>query len=487
MAMRVQPGRLAADTAYRARPDVPYGAWAVRSPGAGRFLYTERHVQCVWFDSAWRPAALRAADGQAVQVESPGRWNLEEGPDFRDAVLRIGPGRRRLEGDVEVHVHPADWQRHGHAGDPAYARVVAHITYFPADPRAEGPPGAVCIALKEPLAANPFFSFESLDLTAYPYAVRAPAAPCARRLAGCDPDRIATLLEAAGAERVRRKAKRLARAVLDKGASQALYEEVLTALGYKHNRPPFRYLAEHVPLEAVRAESGGAVIKAYALLMGVAGLLPAETSARWDTDTRAWVRGLWDAWWKWQARWGALALPRSAWRLTGLRPHNHPQRRLMLAAVLFAGEPDLAQRLAGLEPGPPDATHRTILGLLQPETDTYWTHRLRLAGPRQPAPVALMGARRAAAVAANAIVPFLAATRSALAREDFLRHLPPEEDNQIIRQTAHALLGPDHNPALYQTGLRQQGLIQIFHDFCLPDRSRCGRCAFPRLLDRLRA
>jgi len=64
----------------------------------------------------------------------------------------------------------------------------------------------------------------------------------------------------------------------------------------------------------------------------------------------------------------------------------------------------------------------------------------------------------------------------------FLRRLPPEEDNQIIRQTAHNLLGPDHNPALYRSGLRQQGLIQIFNDFCLTDRSRCKDCALLKSL-----
>jgi hypothetical protein len=28
----------------------------------------------------------------------------------------------------------------------------------------------------------------------------------------------------------------------------------------------------------------------------------------------------------------------------------------------------------------------------------------------------------------------------------------------------------DHNPALYADGLRQQGMLQLFHDFCLPNR-----------------
>ena len=58
-----------------------------------------------------------------------------------------------------------------------------------------------------------------------------------------------------------------------------------------------------------------------------------------------------------------------------------------------------------------------------------------------------------------------------------LPHLPAEEDNALIRRTAHALFGHDHNPALYRDGLKQQGLLQIFHDFCLNDRTACRDCA----------
>ena len=56
------------------------------------FPYSERHLQCVWFDSSLRPGNLVTDTGEQVIVENPGRWNLEAGPDFLDAVLIIGPG-----------------------------------------------------------------------------------------------------------------------------------------------------------------------------------------------------------------------------------------------------------------------------------------------------------------------------------------------------------------------------------------------------------
>ena len=71
---------------------------------------TERHVQAIWYDAALRPKNLTTRRGSEVTVVSPGEWNLEAGPDFRNAVLEIGKERRRVVGDVEVHLCPSDWE-----------------------------------------------------------------------------------------------------------------------------------------------------------------------------------------------------------------------------------------------------------------------------------------------------------------------------------------------------------------------------------------
>ena len=90
-----------------------------------------------------------------------------------------------------------------------------------------------------------------------------------------------------------------------------------------------------------------------------------------------------------------------------------------------------------------------------------------------------MGSARIAAMLANVVIPFLAAQGTDV--RPLLGHLPPEEDNSLVRQTAHALFGRDHNPSLYAGGLRRQGLLQIFHDFCLT-RVGCRTCRLAEAL-----
>ena len=456
-----------------------YASLSVRPTGAaGSFPYTERHLKCVWFSPVWRPAELRTTRGEPVIVEKAGRWNLEKGPDFLDAALLVGQERRRITGDVEVHIHQTDWQKHGHGSDPAYARVIAHVCFFPGHiPVQSLPEGALQIALKNSLVSNPFFSFESIDVTAYPFAARASKTPCSKIISGWSPEAIASLITAAGKYRLSRKAECLVATIANKGADQVLFEETMSALGYKHNRAPFRQLAERVPLEVLREDAQGEPLAAYALLSGVAGLLPAVTKSCWDDETRRFVRQLWSYWWKLQARWSPRIMAAESWNLSSVRPQNHPRRRLMAAAVFFTAKRSLSGKIEDLKTGHAAEWMEQIIGIFENVADNYWSYRLAMGRKPSANKMALIGRQRAAAIVSNVVIPFLAALRQpTLPQDSLFNNLPAEEDNIIIRQAALNLLGPDHNPAFYRNGLLQQGLIQIFHDFCLGDRSDCRAC-----------
>ena len=201
-------------------------------PPSRHFPFSERHLQCVWYDPVLRPSGLRTAEGETLVVDDPGTWNLEAGPDFLGAVLRVGPERRRLCGDVEIHVSPSGWQHHGHTNDPRYRGVRAHVTYFPGTVAPELlPPGTLQLSLRAALSRDASFSFETIDVIAYPYAGRAQTPPCSKVLSGWPREQKQAVLDAAGEERLRRKAERLSGRIDESSVDQVLYEEVLAALG----------------------------------------------------------------------------------------------------------------------------------------------------------------------------------------------------------------------------------------------------------------
>src|SRR5207249_3661234 len=72
-----------------------------------------------------------------------------------------------------------------------------------------------------------------------------------------------------------------------------------------------------------------------ARLLGIGGLLPNELT-RQQASTDDYLRRLWDFWWRERESFSDCAMPRTVWQFHGLRPANHPQRRVALAAHWLA-------------------------------------------------------------------------------------------------------------------------------------------------------
>lgn len=395
--------------------------------GFERSPVTERHVQALWYDGDLRPPELRTTNGIQVRVIDPGVWNLEAGPDFHDAVLEVGREGRRICGDVEIHLRPGDWSMHGHTTDPAYHRVVTHVTWYAGPPPSGIPNGCLSICLGDFLRTRVDFSPDEIDLGSYPYA-RLPTTqrPC-EGLFARNPDLFVEILRMAGVRRLEGKARRLKALFVRKGDHpQTFYEEMMAAFGYKHNAAPFRALAERIPWRDLPStpEAAEMVLKCAAE-MDVANRIP--------------------------------------WHTANVRPVNSPANRIIGAAALFAGRlPEILLTLTGCDLSS-EAGVREALKLLRESSR--------------------LGMNRAAAMLANVVVPFAFAEERISRIPDWL---PPEGLCSPVRLTAFRLLGRDHNPALYSTnGLLIQGLIQIHREFCLAVHPDCSNCVLYRHLANL--
>ena len=404
------------------------------------FPYQERHIQCLWADARLRPEDLHTTDGEQIIVEHPGDWNLEAGPDFLNATLLVGSEKRRICGDLEIHIHPNSWKQHHHDVDSRYKNVRFHVVYF----QGVEISGLLQISLQKILMSNPCFSFENIDPTAYPYAIPNGDFP----LKNMQIDRKIQWLEEAGEERLRLKASRLLLAMQTQPPEQVLWEELLGGLGYKNNKRPFRELAIRLPLERFRSIAK-TPDEAYAILLGLSGLLPDHTHTEWSKETRLFIRTLWDCWWKKSDLLSSLALKKTDWALHNLRPTNHPVRRLMAAAHYVFNLPEIVHH--------PEK-------LTDFSTNFWSTH---LSWKKTCPPTAIVGTARANAIITNSIIPWKAATNQT---PICLDSLPREPLNHIIKQTSHALFGPDHTPKTYRSALARQGLIQVFYDYLLPRR-----------------
>jgi len=68
---------------------------------------------------------LKTTAGRTVEVLYSGTENLDSGPDFKDAIIKLDG--TLLKGDIEVHLDASGWYAHQHHTDPAYNNVILHV------------------------------------------------------------------------------------------------------------------------------------------------------------------------------------------------------------------------------------------------------------------------------------------------------------------------------------------------------------------------
>lgn len=85
----------------------------------------EASVHRAWEALAFDREHLQTIESDLVEVLFPGILNHSDGPDFQNAIVRIG--NLQLHGDVEIHINARDWNGHGHQHDSNYNGVVLHV------------------------------------------------------------------------------------------------------------------------------------------------------------------------------------------------------------------------------------------------------------------------------------------------------------------------------------------------------------------------
>ncbi|HUJ11472.1 MAG TPA: DUF2851 family protein [Verrucomicrobiae bacterium] len=445
---------------------------------------TERLVQCIWYDQRLNLDSLQTTDGRRVRVIFQGWWNLEAGPDFRHATIQFDDEPEHT-GNVEVHLRAEDWIHHGHERDPQFNDVILHVVLWDTGshrhlPRTRAGQIIPQVALQRQLDTPLDQLHDEIDLDAYPHNVGNHHGQCASVLRGLKKDSIGALLDAAGDERFATKMRRFARWIHRAGPEQAFYEGWMEALGYKANKRAFRTLAQRVPIAELQDHGSG--VRA-AILFGVANLLPTTILKSRDPQ----VKRLWNAWWKLRPEFEERILPAQSWRFDGLRPANHPHRRLGAAVALLKKHSNLMEKVIGAveSDGNPAKFFTEI-------RDDYWSRHFTLGGKTQPREGELVGASRSREIVANIVLPFVAAYaeetgHAALAesaRAEFAR-FPAAPSNNILRLASGQLFDePLAARRIAKTARQQQGLIQVFQDFCLNDKSACHQCQFPELVKR---
>ena len=268
----------------------------------GPFILTERVVQKIWLRQDFATQGLVTVSGKSIHVKDPGRWNLQEGPDFKEARLLVDGVE--LDGDVEVHFNVTDWYKHQHEQDRNFDAVVLHIVLHP-EGRKLSPVQTSQGGVPECLYLMPLLN---RDLESYAmdealleleqqdeleWVAQFIERPLEGRL---------EILQAKAQQRWQQKLRYAQQRLQANGWDGACHAYALEVLGYARNRAPMLRLAAKYPL------------------------------ARWaSADVSA------------EERFSEEA---EHWKLNGLRPANHPRRRLAQYVEVVQQQPQWPSRLS---------------------------------------------------------------------------------------------------------------------------------------------
>lgn len=382
----------------------------------------ERVVADLWERQAFDRASLAAL---GLTVLFRGLPSDAGGPDYQEAVL-AQHGRSVLSGDIEFHVMGSDWYAHGHHRDPHYESVILHVVWEGDGEETRTASGRLV----------PTLALRGSVTSTIPIQLGGPGLvhPCVAAYAALPRDDLTGTVRRAGLDRFRDRAARLAADLETLPPDQVAYTAILEALGYASNRRVFHALAEAAPYHWIMSLPAG---ERRAALLDAAGLGGGISSA-------------------------PVRLRSDAWRLSRLRPANHPALRL-------AGTAELLERLG-------------------PSLSEALTHRLLDDAPRPREAIEVLlvrevsgspiGVGRATEMLASAVLPFLAALWPDRAEpEQIYASLPSPPATRWTRKMVSLLAQSGHSYRVTHA-LDHQGLHALYHGHCRYERRRgclvCG-------------
>ncbi len=205
--------------------------------------------------------SLVTADGEPVEIISQGIVNINQGPDFSDARIRIGT--TTWAGTVELHLHTSGWDQHGHGNDRNFQNVILHVVWENDLPEHPLP----LLELKERVPKFLLQRYEELMRASF-------FIPCEKMIGQTDPLILDHWMEHLLEQRLSRKAESIC-TMLDQCRHnwQELYWWLLARnFGHSVNADAFEAVARTLSIKLI-SKHAGQIQQLEALLLGQAGLL----------------------------------------------------------------------------------------------------------------------------------------------------------------------------------------------------------------------
>ena len=412
----------------------------------------------IWQRQLFARFEQRTTSGRRVEVLSPGKHNLESGPDFTEVRLLIDG--QEWVGNIEIHVCSSDWYRHRHHLDSAYDSVLLHVVRE-ADREVVNSKGESI----DQLVLNYEMDQDYLsELLREARTMDSPLAqhPCGARLLK-DPMLLTDgWRQALLHQRLECKRQQIAKIldIVHGSWEDAFYITLSRNFGFHTNSLPFEQLAIATPLRYL-GKHRNSLFQLEAMLLGQAGLLGMQNDICKMGNDKCEMgndkceigneeEALGKEYQFLRQKFNLVPIDAKMWKMGRVRPSNAPKVRIRQLAELLHREQNLFATLTADQ-----------------DVESLYAH---LSGSGQSM---VLGREAATVVLINTVIPYRYAHACAYGGERAMTRAMeemsalPAENNRIIRQWRE--LGQS-----IKTAADTQALIHLYQNYCQP--KQCVAC-----------
>ncbi len=413
----------------------------------------EDFLHYLWRMRKFNHVALKTTNGEPLTIQATGEHNLDAGPDFSNARIRIGD--MLWAGNVEIHVNASEWYAHKHQEDKAYDSVVLHVVFEEDKPVFRNNGERIpCLEIKKRIPPKISKIYRKLlrDETWI---------PCQHHFSKVKEITKNLWLDRLLVERLENKTTDIIRSLeINKNNwEETFYQFLARGFGVKVNTEPFEQLARSLPL-LILGKHKNSLFQLEALLFGQAGMLEIDFKDDYPIRLQKEYNFL-------KKKYNLQSIHSESWKYMRMRPANFPSIRIAQFATLVYQSSHLFSKILAVQ------NVKEIEHMFEVKISNYWQTHYVFDKPSIKRKKSL-GKNSIHLLIINTIAPFLFLYGKSIDREslkekalELLEELQSEK-NTIINEWRKLGMNPS---SAYQS----QALLHLKKNYC--DKKNCLNCS----------
>jgi hypothetical protein len=415
----------------------------------------EEFLNYLWSNQLF--TADKTSGNNSLSVLNPGQQNTDSGPDFFNAMIKIGD--TTWAGNVEIHVRSSDWQRHQHENNPAYDNIILHVVFEDDKPVfRQNNEKIPTLVLKDKFDESILHKYSAfIDSSKW--------IACEESIAKVNYFDRLSWLDRLMAERLENKAEQILTDLIrsKNDFHETFYRKLSRNFGFNTNGDIFESLAVSLPLRILARHNN--LLQIEALLFGQAGMLHIELKDDYPQQ-------LYKEYLFLSEKYSLTPISPKPWKFMRMHPVNFPTIRISQFANVIYRSSGLLHKILETD------KLSDILSLFKTQASPYWTDHFSFGKKAKPK-IKSLGLSSINLLLINTIIPFTFVYGKQTASDTLMEKAVAwleqikAENNSIIRNF-------NERGIQAQNAMQSQALIQLKKNYC--DKKRCLECRIGYLL-----